>query len=121
MHGATPTRVSFRRLKNNCHTAIESYIWLVDKFLAVNPDLLERDPQLAEGDGRRYFARSPKELYPASPHLAEDRNYQSVSGGWFASTILDNPLKFKILARLASSAGSKFGEDWTWDSGSMKL
>jgi hypothetical protein len=108
-----PTTVSFKGTKRNCSTSKEAYIWLIDKVFADNPNLREISPQ---GRGRRYFARTRQELFPARRDLAENRNnYEPVSGGWFANTNLNNELKFQILTRLAKLAGFKFGEDWTWD------
>lgn len=45
MPGARLTKVSFRGMTRNFHTSKEGYIWLIDKFLAVEPGLLEIDWQ----------------------------------------------------------------------------
>jgi len=108
-----PTTVSFKGTKRDFSTSKEAYIWLIDKWFAAKPNLPE---MIQHGRGVRYFARTPHKLFISSPDLAEKRsNYEPVSGGWFANTVLDNRLKFKILTGLAKLAGFKLGEDWTWD------
>jgi hypothetical protein len=101
----------------------EAYIWLIDKILAANPTLLSvSGDHIIRGLGRNYFERSPRALFSASPHLAEDRNlYEPVSGGWFANVNMDNRLKRVVLRRLARAAGFTYGVDWTWDDGARAI
>jgi hypothetical protein len=115
----TPTSVTFRGASRNFPTAKEAYVWLVDKFLSTRPDLLEdrqRRESIAAGWGRYYFGRSRAEMFQTSPHLAEDQNnYGRATGGWFVNLNISNDIKLEVLRRLASFAGLKEGEDWTWD------
>jgi hypothetical protein len=120
MRGMKQIRVSFRGYVLDFPTAKEAYVWLIDKFLAANPGLLDhlQNTKLT-GWSRKYFARCRNDLFPASPHLAEDRNLsEPVSGGWFANVNMDNRRKRTVLHRLAVLGGFKYGVDWTWDDGS---
>lgn len=124
MRGTKATLVSMQGQKRMFATSKEAYIWLLDRFIANRPDILKDDRQrdrIVTGRGRIYLAQTPKELFLASPHLADDPIYFArVSGGWFAITNLNNDVKFNVLCRFARIAGFDYGKDWTWDDGSNR-
>jgi hypothetical protein len=68
------------------------------------------------GERRFYFARSAIELYPLSPHLAEDPNkvYQ-LANGWYADLNLNDDQKLTILMQLAVLARLQQEVDWDWE------
>ena len=121
VYGRKPTRVTFQSSGAHFATAKEAYVWLVDKFLAARPNLLDDTGDgILGGWGREYFARCPKELFRTSPHLVEEPGFvEPVTGGWFAMVKLDNAQKRRILKWLAAHGGFQYGTDWTWDDGSQ--
>ncbi len=63
----------------------------------------------AQGRKRKYIAQTPEELYPDRPDLRDYR--ETLPGGWFVATNLNNVLKKSIIALAAEVAGLKFGTD----------
>jgi predicted type IV restriction endonuclease len=63
----------------------------------------------AQGRKRRYIARTPEELYPDREDLREMR--ESLPGGWYVATNLNNVLKKTIIRLAAEAANLKFGKD----------
>jgi hypothetical protein len=125
MPGRKRISASFRGIKKTFRYAKDAYIWLIDNFVSVKPDLLDEDWQkefAAKGRVRNYFSRDRKDLFEASPHLAEDsNNYARIAKrDWYAITNLNNAEKFQILCNLAAVAGLRYELDWTWDDGTKK-
>jgi len=74
------------------------------------PDVLERDTfnalLMPLGTKRRYFGRTPKELFAHKPHLAEDPNYYYLlANGLFADVNLSNDRKLKNLQDVSRVVG----------------
>jgi predicted type IV restriction endonuclease len=63
----------------------------------------------AQGRTRRYIARTPEELYPNRPDLREFR--ESLPGGWFIGTNLNNIRNKNIIKLAADVAGLRYGQD----------
>lgn len=76
-----------------------------------DPGFLERCSQHpdAQGRKRRYIARSPSDLYPDRPDLAELN--EPLPRGWFVATNLNNVLKRTIIRLAAEVAGIEIGRD----------
>jgi len=119
MAETAPVTARFRGFTQTFSTAKDAYVWMLQHFIQAQPDLLERDKQIqfaAKGRGRVHFGRSPRELFVASPQLAENSNfYAKLPGGWYAITNNNNKEKFDKLTKLAGVAGLKFKHDWDWD------
>ena len=116
------TKVSFRGSEGNFRTDKGAYIWLLRKFVAAFPDLMKTASYAIKSNERLFFARTPQELFTASPHLAEDpQKYAQItdegdSEKWFANVNIDTQrTKLLNLDLLSSIAGFKRGEDWTWE------
>lgn len=110
----TPTSVTFRGDKKQADTQKGAYVWLVQKFFNVNPQLIQ-DNSIIIGREVNYFARSPEEL---SPKIAEQaHNYERIillSGRWYVNAKLPNRLKRQILSNMGNKAGLVKGTDWSW-------
>jgi hypothetical protein len=116
---AEQTEVSFRGLKKQCVSQQEAYEWLLDKFLSEKAEILNDKINLiyiAEGSGRRFLAQTQDELYGDN---AKERRHKKMSGGWYATMILDQETKLRVISRFAQVAGFKVGEDWSWDTPSQ--
>jgi hypothetical protein len=74
-------------------------------------NFLERCSQHPDAQGRKrhYIARKPEELYPDREDLRDCR--ESLPGGWFVATNLNNVLKNTIIRLAADVAGLSFGKD----------
>jgi hypothetical protein len=68
---------------------------------AIHPD--------AQGQSRRYIARTTAELYPNRPDLR--RHHEVLPGGWMVATNLNNELKLKIVRLAAKLAGLDLTKD----------
>jgi very-short-patch-repair endonuclease/transcription elongation GreA/GreB family factor len=68
---------------------------------AIHPD--------AQGQSRRYIARTTTELYPNRPDLR--RHHEVLPGGWMVATNLNNELKLKIVRLAAKLAGLDLTKD----------
>jgi len=100
-------------------SARAGYLWIVERFFALRPQLLQepscKNEYFSQGRDRYYFARTPKQLFPRSPNLAEESaNYARLSMGWYANTNLSNEQKFEILTRVSVRVGLQFKRDWDW-------
>ncbi len=127
--GATPTTAIFRSTKKQFPTAKEAYVWLVDRFTGVRPDVFtdvrwDTTGYIAIGrhrnekgrPSRNYFARSAEQLFRDSPWLATNQsNYAKLQNGWFVNVNLNNREKFDILCRFGWVVGLKGGRDWDWE------
>lgn len=125
--GSTPNVAVFRGYERSFDTAKEGYIWLIEKFIAVRPELFS-DPSsetlyLALGKSRNYFGRNPNALFKGSPHLAEiHTNHVHLRNGWFANVNLNNAQKFDILLRFAALTRVEYPTEWEWKvSGATEL
>ena len=118
--GATPTRVSFRSTEKIFPTAKNAYIWLIERFITVKPELFAdvnwETEFFAKGKKRNYFGRSPKKMFRSSPHLADDpNNYKKLPNNWYVNLNLSNAQKFEILCKFAAITKLRYKEDWQWE------
>jgi hypothetical protein len=109
----------FKGQKQSFDTAKDGYVWLLEKFMAIRPELFlgpsSDTVYLAIGKSRNYFAKRPHALFRASPHLADNPgNFARLSNGWFANLNLSNDQKFDILCRFSAVTGLEYETDWTW-------
>jgi len=117
--GSTRNTAKFRGLEHSFDTAKEGYIWLIEQFIAVRPELFT-DPSsetlyLALGKARNYFGKSPEALFKGSPHLADNEtNYARLANGWFVNVNINNAQKFEILLRLAALTRAEYPTEWEW-------
>ena len=93
------------------HNAKDAMVIVLRELAKSDPTFLERCSQHpdAQGRKRRYIARSPEELYPDREDLREMR--ETLPGGWFVATNLNNVLKKTIIRLATEVAGLKFGKD----------
>lgn len=116
--GRTANRVIYKGTQRSFDTAKEGFSFLAAQMLneghrsTTTPD--ER-LKIASTERRNYIAHSPEELFPGSPHLAEDsNNYVKMPHGWYLNVNLSNKDKFEVLARLSWVVGLKHLKDWDW-------
>ena len=86
-------------------TATDAFVWLVEEIIQSHPGILEKleatTPWSMEGHSRRWFARSPKQLYYCSPHLAANPAlFRKLSNGWFVDLNSNNEHKWSVLFNL---------------------
>jgi predicted type IV restriction endonuclease len=95
-----------------------SYTSAKDVMVIVLSELSKDDPSFlercsrhpdAQGRKRRYIARTPEELYPDREDLRDMR--ESLPGGWWVATNLNNVLKKAIIKLATEVAGLTFGRD----------
>jgi len=67
----------------------------------------------AQGQTRRYIARTTAELYPNRPDLW--RHHEPLPGGWLVATNLNNDLKFRLVRLAVNLAGLNLGKDLVID------
>lgn len=93
------------------HNAKDAMVIVLRELAKKDPTFLEQCSQHpdAQGRKRRYIARSPEELYPDREDLREMR--ETLPGGWFVATNLNNVLKKTIIRLATEVAGLKFGKD----------
>ncbi len=93
------------------HNAKDAMVIILRELAQNDPSFLERCSQHpdAQGRKRRYIARSPEELYPEREDLREMR--ETLPGGWFVATNLNNVLKKTIIKLATDVAGLTFGKD----------
>lgn len=119
MRGPRTTTARFRKIQRTFPTSKEAFIFLIDSFVGARPTLLDEAAQhryISQGWARTYFAKAPRELFKASPRLAEEAsNYASLARGWFVITNLSNVEKAQILYDLAAMVGWRYRDDWDWD------
>ena len=99
-------------------TAREGFVWLVEQMVSDGKQyFINKDKRLsiAFSGRRKNLALSPKELFPNSPHLADDENnYTKLPYGWYLNVNLNNVSKFEVLAQLSWVLEIKFPNDWDW-------
>lgn len=118
--GATPTRVTFRNTEKKFPTAKDAYIWLIERFITVKPELFENinweTEFFAKGKKRNYFGHSPEKMFRNSPHLAKDKNnYEKLPNDWYVNLNLSNSQKYEILCKFAAITKLKYMVDWQWE------
>jgi hypothetical protein len=93
------------------HNAKDAMVIVLRELAKSDSTFLERCSQHpdAQGRKRRYIARTPEELYPDREDLREMR--ETLPGGWFVATNLNNVLKKNIIRLAADVASLKFGKD----------
>jgi hypothetical protein len=89
----------------------EAYLTALACIAEHAPRVLEQIA--AEGDGRRRVtARSPEELYPSSPHLAEEwRNNWRELNGWYVDLNISRDQASKRIRRACTFAGLRYGSE----------
>lgn len=118
--GAKPTTSSFLNDRQRFPTSKAAYLWLIEKFMAVKPDIFDHPSKntifIALGTRRNYFGRSLDKMFHGTPHLAKDHNnYARLSNGWYANVNLSNSEKFDILSRFAAIAAMEYETQWGWN------
>ena len=93
------------------HNAKDAMVIVLRELAKGDPTFLERWSQHpdAQGRKRRYIAQTPEELYPDREDLRDMR--ESLTGGWFVATNLNNVLKKTIIRLATEVAGLSFGKD----------
>jgi len=90
---------------------IESYIWLLGKFVQHHPVGFRNDRDWL----LRYLASSPEVLFYYDKARARDPdNFVRLSNGWCAKKSITNDYKFRVLCVAAAVAGLHFPTDWDW-------
>ncbi|HEY4697481.1 MAG TPA: hypothetical protein VIH29_05675 [Gallionella sp.] len=127
--GCSRTTIArFRGKAQEFDSARGAYIWLVERFAEVNPEIFtdvrwettgyvgvgkRRGP---DGAARNYFARTPAKLFRKSPALADTQsNYHRLSNGWYVNLNLNTRENFEILCRFSAVSGLAHDIDWDWE------
>lgn len=115
--GATPTTARFFDEMHEFRSGKDAYLWLVSRFLAHCPDVLDRYVALHQRDSGRSkgcrFARDPLELFPqGSNRRGDSARYAKLGLGWFADTNLNHDDKFATLIQLSFGCGLEYDEHW---------
>ncbi len=126
--GSRATIARFRDKEQEFDSARGAYIWLVERFAEVNPEIFtdvrwettgyvgvgkRRGP---DGAARNYFARTPAKLFRKSPALADTQsNYHRLSNGWYVNLNLNTRENFEILCRFSAVSGLVHDIDWDWE------
>jgi hypothetical protein len=105
---ATPTTVMCLGERKSLPAEQDAYVWLIEKFLRIKPDLFA-DPKSAPyvckgGRGAAYFATCGSNM----------NQPMRLANGWGAELCLSNDQKVRILDNVAQYAGLKRGRDWEW-------
>lgn len=103
--GNTPTYAMYRKKIRRFETATEAFVWLVEEIVQSHPGIFEKleatNPWSMEGHSRRWFARSPEQLYYCSRHLAANSAlFRKLSNGWFVDVNSNNEHKWSVLFNL---------------------
>lgn len=99
--------------KRRSRTAIDAYIDILTTLSNLEPTLPERLSLVASGNSRNHIARSPAEVYPARPDLAESA--RKFAQGWFAGTNICNRDKRRILRLACVVLQLRYGKDIIFD------
>lgn len=119
---------SFRSIKRSFHHAKDAYLWLVENFIELRPEIftepaLDTTGLIALGRARNsegkpfrnYFARSPQGLFRSSPELAEQSDkYAQLRNNWYANINLNNVEKFDLLNKFGNQLSLVHGKDWSF-------
>jgi len=115
-------------LKKSFDHAKDGYLWLVERFVEIQPEIFtkpawETTGVIAVGRARNskgksfrnYFAKSPENLFRATPALAENpNNYEKLRNGWYANINLNNAEKLDILIQFGDVLRLVHGKDWSF-------
>ena len=116
--GRTYNRTTYKGKKKEFMTAKEGFVWLVEQMIYDGKQYfinMDKRLSIAFSVRRKNLALSPKELFPNSPHLADDENnYAKLPYGWYLNVNLNNVSKFEVLAQLSWVLKIKFPNDWDW-------
>lgn len=86
-----------------------AYVEILTQLVKIRPGLFQS--LLKEGSARRrWIALNPAELFPHSPHLAQQHAYQ-LARNWFIDTNLSRLQIETRCTRAAQIAGLSFGKD----------
>lgn len=119
---------TFRTIKKSFDHAKDGYLWLVERFVEIQPEIfteptLETTGFIALGRARNsegkpvrnYFAKSPAKLFRATPTLAENsNNHAELRNGWYANINLRDDEKLEILIRFGGVLRLVHGKDWSF-------
>jgi len=126
--GHIAASASFRGSQKTFAHAKDAYLWLVEHFIELRPEIftepaMETTGVIALGrarnsDGkplRNYFARSRQKLFRSSPELAEQSDkYAKLRNNWYANINLNNVEKLDILIQFGNQLSLEHGRDWTF-------
>lgn len=105
----TPTIVMFRTKRHRFPSEKAAYLWLVEQFLRVRPELLN-DPYVpTQRIGRPLLSWSP----------IDTSDQVKLKIGVYVQMNLSNRQKVRYLDDLAQCAGLKRGRDWDWQAESQ--
>lgn len=115
--GAKATTALFLGREQDFQSGKEAYLWLVQRFRDHRPGLFESQEQwhhrAFKGTTRRYFAASPRDLFPRdSDQSSVTSNFAELPGGWYANVNLSHEQKFEILLRLGAICKLEYAEHW---------
>jgi hypothetical protein len=126
--GSRRTIVQLHGQEHTFETARAAYIWLIERFVAANPELFtdlrwETTGYVAvgrrkgpDGAARNYFARHPIKLFRRTPALADNpNNFHRLTNGWYVNLNLNTRENFEILCRFAAVSNLTHGQDWDWE------
>jgi hypothetical protein len=100
----TPTIVMFCAKRYRFSSEKAAYLWLMENFLRVRPDLLS-DPAIPK-------QRNGRPLLSLSPIDTPDQAKLPI--GMYVQTNLSNQQKVRSLDSVAQRVGLKRGRDWEW-------
>lgn len=113
-HANGSTRSGTLILHGTSHSysnASEAMVIVLCELAQNDPSFLQRCYQHPDNRGRKrtYIATTLEELFPGRPDLSD--YHESLPGGWFVSTNLNNTMKMTIIRMATEVAGLKFGND----------
>lgn len=102
---------TFRGETRSYRTAKQVMLAVLEEFTRLDPGFPEKCYRHPENQGRvrTYIGKSPKELYPQTPHL--EKESVEFAPGWFVVTNISNGLKEKIIKMACDVGGGNFGTD----------
>ena len=107
--GRTPTLAAFKGETQEFDSAKDAYLWLVQRFRATSPALLERyveeHARKKQSQGLR-FASVPEKLFPpGSSRIGNPQFVHNFGDGWFADVNISNDDKYAALLALSGLSG----------------
>lgn len=115
--GATPTTAVFIGRTEHFASGKDAYIWLVQRLRGHHVGLFENQDRwhqrAFQGVTRKYFAKSPAELFAPGSNLSTQGScYIQLGDGWYANVNLNHGQKFDILLRLAAVCQLQYVDQW---------